>query len=157
MTKRTALYRLYDAGDQLLYVGVAQDPKVRFRQHRSEKPWWPAVAMKDIEWFPSAGAALSEERRAIKEECPRHNERSVPWFPDDGEPPAEPVSMVALMANPHAVIKEVVDERKAFVITRYGRPIALLAPIPRIDQIVKGRTTGRRAKKAAEPEQPEAP
>lgn len=29
--------------------------------------------------------------------------------------------------------------------------------IPRIDQIVKGRTTGRRAKKAAEQEQPEAP
>ncbi|MGW2861973.1 hypothetical protein [Streptomyces sp. NPDC001205] len=29
--------------------------------------------------------------------------------------------------------------------------------IPRIDQIVKSRTTGRRAKRAAEPEQPEAP
>jgi hypothetical protein len=29
--------------------------------------------------------------------------------------------------------------------------------IPRIDQIVKGRTTGRRAKKAGEQEQPEAP
>ncbi|MEV6548037.1 hypothetical protein AB0M57_04915 [Streptomyces sp. NPDC051597] len=29
--------------------------------------------------------------------------------------------------------------------------------IPRIDQIVKGRTTGRRARKATEREQPEAP
>lgn len=76
MTERTALYRLYDAGDELLYVGIADDPKIRFRRHRDEKPWWPQVAMKDIEWLADRETAQAEELRVIEGEMPRYTDKA---------------------------------------------------------------------------------
>ncbi len=38
---RTALYRLYDEHNQLLYVEVTSDPNRRWETHRAEKDWWP--------------------------------------------------------------------------------------------------------------------
>lgn len=51
--ERTALYRLYDTRHQLLYVGITNDPRVRFATHAVDKPWWPNVVRRDVEWFPS--------------------------------------------------------------------------------------------------------
>lgn len=39
----TAVYRLYDSGGELLYVGITNNPVRRFSQHQSEQPWWGAV------------------------------------------------------------------------------------------------------------------
>lgn len=69
----TSLYRLYDASDVLLYVGIAGNPGRRFEQHRGEKPWWGEVARIMLEHFPSREAALAAESKAIKADRPRYN------------------------------------------------------------------------------------
>lgn len=67
------LYRLFDAQDNLLYVGVTFMPGNRFDQHRREKHWWDQVARKEIEPFESRSSALDAERSVIAAEAPRHN------------------------------------------------------------------------------------
>lgn len=69
----TTLYRLYDADDVLLYVGVTYNPKARFTQHRDTKSWWPQVARTEFQWFPSRSEAEAAERELIEAEAPPHN------------------------------------------------------------------------------------
>lgn len=70
---RTALYRLFDDADVLLYVGIAEDPRERWNQHASDKPWWPEVTRRDVEWVPNRADAERAEREAIISEKPRYN------------------------------------------------------------------------------------
>ncbi|MGW6288864.1 hypothetical protein [Streptomyces sp. NPDC055107] len=69
----TALYRLFDEGGTLLYVGIAVDPEVRLRVHSREKTWWPRVAQRSIEWFASRSEAEAAEVQAITCEGPSQN------------------------------------------------------------------------------------
>lgn len=69
---RTALYRLYDGEDRVLYIGITNMPNVRFDAHRM-KPWWKQVARKDIEWFENRHQASCAEVRAIRAERPLYN------------------------------------------------------------------------------------
>jgi predicted GIY-YIG superfamily endonuclease len=71
----TALYRLYAEDNVLLYVGISQNPVLRFDQHAKEKPWWPLVVRKTAAWCDSAGTALNAEAAAISSENPVHNIR----------------------------------------------------------------------------------
>ena len=66
------MYRLYDAGGTLLYVGSAYDPEERCKSHR-RTPWWPQVARRTEEWFNHRNAAYAAEMRAIAAERPLHN------------------------------------------------------------------------------------
>ncbi|MFI9331963.1 GntR family transcriptional regulator [Kitasatospora sp. NPDC052868] len=75
--RRTALYRLYNALDQLLYIGITHNPTVRWTQHAALKPWWPKAARKNIEWFDCRSAAAAAEVAAIVGEHPLHNIRHV--------------------------------------------------------------------------------
>ncbi|MGW7410531.1 GIY-YIG nuclease family protein [Streptomyces sp. NPDC054833] len=72
---RTALYRLYDDHDTLLYVGIAGNPQTRWADHARDKrnTWWPQVSMKEIVWFDSREEAAEAELTAILAERPRHN------------------------------------------------------------------------------------
>lgn len=70
--QRIALYRLYGAEKQLLYVGISQDPERRFADH-SVKPWWSEVAQREIAWHSTPSAARAAEVEAIKSEKPLHN------------------------------------------------------------------------------------
>lgn len=70
---RTALYRLYDETDQLLYIGIATYPPKRFVEHEGDKPWWPQVVRRDVEWIESRAKAETAERCAIAAEQPRYN------------------------------------------------------------------------------------
>lgn len=79
MSERTALYRLWDAEDGLLYVGVAARPEFRWTQHADEKEWWPQVRRYDVEWHPDREAALLAEKTAILEEEPLHNITHSEW------------------------------------------------------------------------------
>lgn len=74
----TALYRLFDAGGTLLYVGVTRDIPVRFAQHKIYKPWWPQVARKTMTWYGSRTEAVAAETAAIADEGPLHNIAGVP-------------------------------------------------------------------------------
>jgi hypothetical protein len=53
------LYRFYDDGDELLYVGITANPSRRF----------------EIEHFADRETVLTAERTAIETEAPRHNIR----------------------------------------------------------------------------------
>lgn len=70
---RTALYRLYAADGQLLYVGISRFPKPRFIEHAADKNWWHLVARKEIEWRDSRDEALRAENEAIVSEQPLYN------------------------------------------------------------------------------------
>ncbi|MBP5892819.1 GIY-YIG nuclease family protein [Streptomyces scabiei] len=70
---RTALYRCFDADEELLYVGISYDPTARWKQHQSNSPWWRDVAVRTVEWFDDRPAAEAAERKAIQTEGPRHN------------------------------------------------------------------------------------
>lgn len=69
----TTLYRMRDAGGQLLYVGISHTTMSRFHQHKNSKWWWVQVASVDVEHFETRGQALWAEREAIQKELPRYN------------------------------------------------------------------------------------
>lgn len=72
---RTALYRLFDADDVLLYIGIAYDPDERWGAHRYGKSnaGMADVARRTLEWFGDRAAAEAAEKAAIKAERPRLN------------------------------------------------------------------------------------
>jgi DNA-binding transcriptional regulator YhcF (GntR family) len=74
---RTALYRLYDAERSLLYVGITGQPSPRFAQHSADKPWWPQVEHREVEWFDTRSLAAEAEVAAILNESPAHNGSSA--------------------------------------------------------------------------------
>jgi predicted GIY-YIG superfamily endonuclease len=70
---RTALYRLYNEHGSLLYVGISAKPDSRFKQHASDKAWWPEVARKAVEWYETRRNAEAAEIAAIKANAPHYN------------------------------------------------------------------------------------
>lgn len=70
---RTALYRFFAADGSLLYVGISDQPAVRFRSHAGKSEWWTLAVGRTIEWFDDRKDAAVEELRAIREEGPRYN------------------------------------------------------------------------------------
>ncbi len=76
---RTALYRFFDADGALLYVGITHDIEQRWAAHERDKPWWPQVAERPVEWFESRRLALQAELKAIREEAPVHNVTGKSW------------------------------------------------------------------------------
>lgn len=70
----TALYRIYDAAGELLYVGITHDIPMRFREHKGDKRWWRTRAHRYVvHWYPSREIAAAHEREAIKSERPEFN------------------------------------------------------------------------------------
>ncbi len=77
---RCAVYRLYDTGERLLYIGASHNPEQRWRDHRSEKPWRERMASMTIQWYPDRATAESAEKKAIAREEPEYNVRETPGF-----------------------------------------------------------------------------
>ncbi len=73
--RRTAVYRLYDKRERLLYVGIAYDTEGRWQEHARDKPWWNEVQWKTAVWHSSRLGAAIEEYCAIRYENPVHNKR----------------------------------------------------------------------------------
>lgn len=71
----TALYRRYDADDNLLYVGISDNPRRRGARHRKRSSWAAFAVRAGVEWFPSREAAEAAERAAIETESPLFNDR----------------------------------------------------------------------------------
>lgn len=71
--ERTVLYRLYDANERLLYVGITSNPKSRMNAHAIDKEWWDSVATREFEWFDTREEAAAAEVVAIRAEQPIHN------------------------------------------------------------------------------------
>jgi predicted GIY-YIG superfamily endonuclease len=104
MTERTALYRLYDADDRLLYVGISSNPHRRWKQHALEhaKTWWPDVRGERVQWFESRREAEVAELAAIRTEGAIHNRAHVPTVADRDQgwqPPKQAASPRAKAAK----------------------------------------------------------
>ena len=70
---RTALYRLYSAQDELLYVGISGRIDRRMDGHAISQPWWGDVARAEATWHDTREAADTAETAAILAEGPRYN------------------------------------------------------------------------------------
>lgn len=68
-----ALYRMYDAAGDLLYVGQSHDPCTRLLHHRCLAEWALQVARIDVEWHPNKAIAIAAETAAIAADWPKHN------------------------------------------------------------------------------------
>lgn len=91
---RTALYRLYDSGNQLLYVGISNNPESRWKSHLYGTADWPRLASsRTDEWFDTRVDAEAAEVIAIKAEQPRfngtHNFTEAPFCPAVWSPPLD--------------------------------------------------------------------
>lgn len=67
-----AVYRLYNAAGELLYIGSSDNPDRRWKAHQSTKPWWPEVSRREVTWHEWR-EAWGEEASAIWHERPKHN------------------------------------------------------------------------------------
>lgn len=74
-----AVYRLWDAEGNLLYVGSSYDPDKRCAVHR-RAPWWEHVASRTEEWHSTRGVAYRAETKAIHSEAPRFNSMGTPAY-----------------------------------------------------------------------------
>lgn len=74
------VYRFFNASGRLLYIGYTSDlaPRLRAHSRPGGSPWWPQVANRRFEFFPSEQAARAAERAAIRAELPVHNDQSIP-------------------------------------------------------------------------------
>lgn len=101
--ERTALYRMFDARDALLYIGISKDFGRRWKQHAKQQSWWSDVESQAIRWYPSRDLAKAAETVAIAAEGPIHNLQESPWekrakddgtgfyvIPKPAKPPKEP-------------------------------------------------------------------
>lgn len=86
MGSANSLYRLFDASDRLLYIGISNSALARWEAHRKSKPWWPEVANVSVEHFDSRQAAFAAEALAIKEEGPPYNSQRLVAEPVDEAP-----------------------------------------------------------------------
>lgn len=73
-SKRTALYRHFDAEGVLIYVGITDSMPKRTDQHRRNSAWFQFVADTTTEMFDTRTAASNAEREAIKTEGPVFND-----------------------------------------------------------------------------------
>lgn len=70
---KCALYRHFDKGGKLLYVGIACNPFRRSVAHSCNADWFQEVARIEIEWHLTREAALWFEELAIARENPKFN------------------------------------------------------------------------------------
>jgi predicted GIY-YIG superfamily endonuclease len=70
---QVALYRFYDPHEALLYVGISNDPRRRWKEHAQEKSWYPRVRHQALTWYDSEPEARRAETRAIRRERPQFN------------------------------------------------------------------------------------
>lgn len=75
-----SVYRLFDETGVLLYVGIANNPERRWRQHRREKSWWSAVTRIEIHEHPTRREAERAEAFVIRIETPAYNIQGHPFL-----------------------------------------------------------------------------
>ena len=128
MSARTAVYRLFDADDALLYVGITGDVGRRWDQHLKDKPWWPQVNRQTVEWHSDRATAEATETVAIRTERPAHNVRhSVLPQPERPAPDPAEVPTTEARANLSEIIKVVkLLRRTCFLTSRHKRQIAVV-------------------------------
>lgn len=72
--ERTALYRIWGDGDQLLYIGISNNFGTRWKTHAKQQPWWDEMRRLSADaWYDDRDEAEAIEAAAIKAERPKYN------------------------------------------------------------------------------------
>lgn len=71
--RATAVYRFFDRGGRLLYVGIAYDPGERWKHHAAKTKWWKDAVDNTIEWYDTRAEAERAEVVALRYEKPVYN------------------------------------------------------------------------------------
>lgn len=117
------LYRMYDRGNRLLYVGISFNAGTRATQHATDKPWWPHVATITVEHLSCPwDEALAIEKRTIHAERPIHNK-----IHNTGDEYVERLTL-----KPFLVPRELVDK------PAWRRLMAALAEVAHVSRHVYG-------------------
>lgn len=116
----TAVYRLYDSSDRLLYVGIASDPLRRWGQHAKQTTWWSSVTATRLEWFETRKAAELAEKEAIQQEEPRFNLLHTLH---------RGYSIDEVRQNFRRHIEAASKRGEITIITRHGRPVGGMVPV----------------------------
>lgn len=69
------VYRCFDAGGRLIYVGATSNLEQRLNAHRTRAWWYSLLERIDTEPHPTMEAAYAAEKVAIQEETPVFNLR----------------------------------------------------------------------------------
>ena len=75
--QKTTLYRYFDGGGRLLYVGITGNNLKRQSQHRRNSFWFGEIASATFEHFNSREDAQQAEVSAIQNEKPLHNTQHI--------------------------------------------------------------------------------
>lgn len=75
---QTELYRHFDAGGELLYVGISLNTTYRLMHHKAVASWFDQIARIEIERFATRDEARDAELVAIRDERPIHNRSGRP-------------------------------------------------------------------------------
>lgn len=71
----TSVYKYFDKGGILLYVGITGAGILRQRQHNQSKEWWKFVSRQLVEHFDSRSLAHEREVALIKRFNPPFNKQ----------------------------------------------------------------------------------
>src|ERR1035437_3236506 len=66
------VYRFFDAGGALLYVGCSSDWYSRWKCHGATKEWWTQITTITLARYPEMALAVAAEAEAIRTEKPRY-------------------------------------------------------------------------------------
>lgn len=77
-----SVYRLFDAGGDLLYIGRSNNVERRILQHRQQQPWGSSISRWSTVDYPTRQDAHQAEQRAICAEDPTYNK--LRWVSPDG-------------------------------------------------------------------------
>ncbi len=72
-TKPHAVYRIWSASDELLYIGCSVNPLSRIMEHSKYKAWCVAIDRVTVQWFDNKPEAQAAEKAAIQSENPTWN------------------------------------------------------------------------------------
>jgi predicted GIY-YIG superfamily endonuclease len=67
------LYRFFSGYNELLYVGITNNPPSRFRSHGDNQVWWRMVDRIELTHYSDRKTLKQAEREAIQAEAPVFN------------------------------------------------------------------------------------
>jgi predicted GIY-YIG superfamily endonuclease len=132
------VYRLYDADDNLLYVGLSDVPEKRTKTHKHRRDFSAPPVRTTLTEYASREEAAAAERAAIESELPLHN---ITYKPGGRPPRSYPGGLVMSLSDvaEHLGIKS--ESVRALMRRRKIKPVA---GYPRSQVEAIERTQGRR-------------